>query len=171
MRYSPLISSNTLFIWRFFFLIFLAKRKASSDSEDEELGIVEVSGEAPIISTRKTLKKNESEALLNDKDDDIEPNHGFIPDQDSGLIKVLEQDLNVYKKLLENEGALKADPVTQKDLDSVMEPIYIENANLFDGGAPKLATFLKKHYGGQPKVVRGIPEWLAKKVNMNTSVS
>merc|ERR1711997_1149509 len=36
--------------------------------------------------------------------------------------------------------------------------------NLFDGGAPKLATFLKKHGGGQPKVVRGIPEWLAKKL-------
>ena len=46
------------------------KRQAGSSSEDEELGIVEVSGEAPIISTRKTLKKNESEALLNDKDYD-----------------------------------------------------------------------------------------------------
>ena len=171
MRYSPLISSNTLFIWRFFFLIFLAKRKASSDSEDEELGIVEVSGEAPIISTRKTLKKNESEALLNDKDDDIEPNHGFIPDQDSDIIKVLKQDFNLYEKLLENEGAIRADPVTQKDLDAVMEPVYIENANLFDGGAPKLAPLLKKLAGGQPKVVRGIPEWLAKKVNINTSVS
>merc|ERR1712051_894492 len=104
------------------------KRKASSDSEDEELGIVEVSGEAPIISTRKTLKKNESEALLNDKDDDIEPNHGFIPDQDSDIIKVLKQDFNLYEKLLENEGAIRADPVTQKDLDAVMEPVYIENA-------------------------------------------
>ena len=152
--------------WRFFFLlIFLAKRQAGSSSEDEELGIVEVSGEAPIISTRKTLKKNESEALINDKDDDIEPNHGFIPDQDSGIS-------NLYEKLLANEGALiKADRVTPKDLDAVMEPVYIENANLFDGGAPKLAPFLKKHGGGQPKVVRGIPEWLAKKVNINTSVS
>ena len=63
----------------FFFLIFfLAKRQAGSSSEDEELGIVEVSGEAPIINTRKTLKKNESEALLNDKDEDIEPNHQKI---------------------------------------------------------------------------------------------
>jgi hypothetical protein len=141
------------------------KRQAGSSSEDEELGIVEVSGEAPIISTRKTLKKNESEALLNDKDDEIEPNHGFIPDQDSGISKVLEQDLNLYDKLLANEGALiKANPVTQKDLDAVMEPVYIGNTNLFDGGAPKLATFLKKHGGGQPKVVRGIPEWLAKKL-------
>ena len=155
-----------------FIIIFLAKRQAGSSSEDEELGIVEISGEAPIISTRKTLKKNESEALLNDKDDDIEPNHGFIPDQDSGIRKVLVQDLNLYGKLLANEGALiKPDPVTQKDLDAVMEPVYIGNANLFDGGAPKLASFLKKHGGGQPKVVRGIPEWLAKKVNINTSVS
>ena len=61
--------------------------------------------------------------------------------------------------------------MTQKDLDAVMEPVYIENANLFDGGAPKLAPLLKKLGGGQPKVVRGIPEWLAKKVNINTSVS
>ena len=74
-----------LTIFFLFYLFFLAKRQAGSSSEDEELGIVEVSGEAPIISTRKTLKKNESEALLNDKDDDIEPNHGFIPDQDSGM--------------------------------------------------------------------------------------
>ena len=83
------------------------KGQTGSSSEDEEVGIVEVSGEAPIISTRKTLKKNESEDLLNDKDDDIEPNHGFIPDQDSGISKVLEQDLNLYGKLLANDGAIK----------------------------------------------------------------
>ena len=57
-----------------FFL--LVKRQADSSSEDEELGIVEATGEAPIISTRKTLKKNEADAILND-DDDVEPNHGF----------------------------------------------------------------------------------------------
>ena len=61
--------------------------------------------------------------------------------------------------------------MTQDDLDAVMEPVYIENANLFDGGATKLAPLLKKLGGGQPKVVRGIPEWLAKKVNTITSVS
>ena len=150
----------------FFLIIFLAKRQAGSSSEDEELGIVEVSGEAPIISTRKTLKKNESEALLNDKDDDIEPNHGFIPDQKDSMCKVQDQDLHLYEKLLANEGALiKADQVTSTDLDASTEPVYIENANLFDGGAPKLATFLKKHGGGQPKAVSGIPEWLAKKVS------
>ena len=150
----------------------LESHDSSSSSEDEELGIAEVSGEAPIISMPKTLKKNESEALLNDKDDYIIPNRGFISDQDSSISKAIEQDLNLYEKLIANEGPLiKADQVTQKDLDAVMEPVYIENANLFDGGAPKLAPFLKKQVGGQPKVVRGIPEWLAKKVNINTSVS
>ena len=146
----------------------LESHDSSSSSEDEELGIAEVSGEAPIISMPKTLKKNESEALLNDKDDYIIPNRGFISDQDSSISKAIEQDLNLYEKLIANEGPLiKADQVTQKDLDAVMEPVYIENANLFDGGAPKLAPFLKKQVGGQPKVVRGIPEWLAKKVNFN----
>ena len=72
----------------------------------------------------------------------------------------------MYDKLLANDGALiKADTVTQKDMDAVMEPISIDNAHLFEGGAKELANLLKKYGGGNPRVVKKAPEWLAKKVS------
>ena len=151
-----------------FFLIILGKRYANSSSEDEELGVVEVKGETPIISTRKTIKKNEADALLNDDDDDIQPNHGFESsvDEDSTM------NLKIYKDLLAKNGEkIKADPVTEKHLDSIKESIFIDNANLFPGGATKLAPFLKKNGGGHPKVVKALPEWLAKKVNWILMIS
>merc|ERR1712080_32673 len=139
------------------------KRLENSDSE-EELGVVEVKGEAPIISTRKTIKKTESDAILVD-DDEIEPIHGFPSDAEE--FEDVKKDLSIYDELLANDGAkIKADPVTEKELDAVTEPIYIENAHLFPGGASKLVPFLKKNGGGHPKVVRGIPEWLGGKLSV-----
>ena len=49
-------------------------------------------------------------------------------------------------------------------MDSIKESIFIDNANLFPGGASKLVPFLKKNGGGHPKIVKALPEWLAKKV-------
>ena len=104
-----------------------------SDSE-EELGVVEVKGEAPIISTRKTLQKTESDAILID-DDEIEPLHGF--DTNDKEFNDLTEDLKIYDDLLANNGAkIKADPVTEKEMETVIDPIWIGNAHLYPWALP-----------------------------------
>ena len=44
------------------------KRKRYQSSSDEELGVVEVKGEKPIISTRKSQQKQKADEILNDPD-------------------------------------------------------------------------------------------------------
>ena len=141
---------------------FLFSGKFENSDPEEELGVVEVKGEAPIISTSKTLQKTESDVILSD-DDEIEPLHGF--DTNDKESKDLTEDLKIYEDLLANNGAkIKADPVTEKDMETVTDPIWIENAHLYPGGAAKLVPVLKKTGEGNPKVVRGVPDWLDKKV-------
>ena len=44
------------------------KRKRYQSSSEEELGVVEVKGEKPIISTRKSQQKQKADEILNDPD-------------------------------------------------------------------------------------------------------
>ena len=130
-----------------------------SSDEEEELGIVEVKGEAPIISTRKSQRKTEAEAILNDQTDDMPPCHGFE------TVDIDQQLIEIYNKLLANDGeAMTVDDVTEDQLDQVPETIYIDNAHLHPGGAAKLAPILKKAAGGSPKTVRGVPKMVEEKL-------
>ena len=80
------------------------KRKRYQSSSDEELGVVEVKGEKPIISTRKSQQKQKADEILNDPDPgEFFPCENFICVSISGFIRAEKVVLKswVLQKLCE----------------------------------------------------------------------
>ena len=91
-----------------------------------------------------------------DHDDLIEKLVGFKPDE-------VNQHLPQIQALAKSLESMKDIP--DDEPKEVKKEEFIQfSAKGYPGGAAKLAKFLKTHYGGNPKAVQVLPEWLGDKL-------
>ena len=81
---------------------------------------MEVTGEKPIISTRKALQKEKADEILNDSDPDFSGNHGWTSEELNTIDVTKTEALKKYLVMAQADiSSVEVPPVTDAELEDI----------------------------------------------------
>ena len=139
-------------------------KRYDNKGDDDSDSDIEVKKKMAVRKSRKKrIRDDDSESesdakasQVDDQDDLIEKLVGFKPDE-------VNQHLPRIQALAKQLESMKDIPDEQPFKN---EEFIQFSAKGYPGGAAKLAKYLKTHYGGNPKAVQVLPEWLEDKLRL-----